>query len=323
MKLKDLKAVILKYYAWFMTGIFIILYLVLNSFQDPNNKIKLLEMCIDLSSSGFTASLIYMLLDLAKRKIDSLAKDPLSGVEYTRYLDRVCYLKNKNIHKCPDLQQWGIVQISDNRRTLENHPDSSTNYKKVIEQTVNNLDIIGFGLSNFRDNNKPEDILERILKYESLKIRIIAPSIDNIFIKYQDNFEIEQVFSEHSDDDSTRKSIIKLKQWYEKLSSDDFLMDRANHMISGRKSKARDKKREQLINDLRKRVKEQVEIRYHYGLPLYYYMRMDNKIFVGPYEKGKKSKDTITFEFEHESKSSIYFSEYFERVWKLLEESKK
>ena len=318
MKTKELKAVILKYYAWFMTGFFIILYLVLNLLQDPSNKIKLLEMGIDLSSSGFTASIIYMLLDLAKRKIDSLANDPLSGVEYSRYLDKVCYLKNKNIHKCPELQQWGVVQISDNRRTLENHPDSSTNYKKVIEQTENNLDIIGFGLSNFRDNNKPEDILERIHNHKSLKIRIIAPSIDNMFIKYQDNFEIEQVFSEHSDDDSTKKSIINLQKWYEKLSTDALLIDRANHIIPGSNKEGKKKK---LIEELRKRVKEQVEIRYHYELPLYYYMRMDNKVFVGPYEKGKKSKDTITFEFEHESKSSIYFSEYFERVWKLLEKS--
>ena len=61
--------------------------------------------------------------------------------------------------------------------------------------------------------------------------------------------------------------------------------------------------------------RKKVEIRYHQQLPLDFYFRVDNYIFVGPYLYGKESQQTITYEFEKGGKGFDYYLNYFEDLW--------
>ena len=75
-------------------------------------------------------------------------------------------------------------------------------------------------------------------------------------------------------------------------------------------------------NDIRQLVKwlgefesSSVEIRFCEFLPTELYFRVDDRIFVGPYEIGKESQRTITLEFAGDTKGFGYYSDYFESLW--------
>lgn len=61
--------------------------------------------------------------------------------------------------------------------------------------------------------------------------------------------------------------------------------------------------------------RKKVEIKYHRQLPLDFYFRVDDHIFVGPYLFGKESQQMITYEFERGGEGFNYYSEYFENLW--------
>lgn len=61
--------------------------------------------------------------------------------------------------------------------------------------------------------------------------------------------------------------------------------------------------------------REKVEIRYHNELPLDFYFRVDDHVFVGPYLFGKESQQLITYEFEMGGQGFDYYSQYFEDLW--------
>lgn len=58
-----------------------------------------------------------------------------------------------------------------------------------------------------------------------------------------------------------------------------------------------------------------VELKYYDTLPLDFYFRVDNNLFLGPYMYGKSSQQTISYEFEYGGLGFQYWSTYFEDIW--------
>lgn len=72
----------------------------------------------------------------------------------------------------------------------------------------------------------------------------------------------------------------------------------------------------QLIQFFRQTEKRKsVEIRTHGELPLDFYFRVDDRVFVGPYQFGADSQRTITYEFEKGGEGFSYYTDYFEKLW--------
>ena len=72
------------------------------------------------------------------------------------------------------------------------------------------------------------------------------------------------------------------------------------------------------INELIKWCKEigKVEIRVINTLPTELYFRVDSNVFVGPYEFGRESQQTITMHLGGKTEGVKYYNEYFNNIWK-------
>lgn len=64
-----------------------------------------------------------------------------------------------------------------------------------------------------------------------------------------------------------------------------------------------------------KGYKGQIEIKYHDHLPLDFMYMMDNRLFTGPYEYGKGSQQTISFEYSNTGAAYEYYKDYFNKLW--------
>ena len=71
---------------------------------------------------------------------------------------------------------------------------------------------------------------------------------------------------------------------------------------------------QEFFNQTQKR--KSVQIKYHRQLPLDFYFRVDDHVFVGPYIFGKDSQQMITYEFEKGGEGFEYYTDYFEKLWK-------
>lgn len=76
---------------------------------------------------------------------------------------------------------------------------------------------------------------------------------------------------------------------------------------------------EQLIewakNENAKGYKGRIKIKYHNHLPLDFMHMMDNRLFTGPYEYGKGSQQTISFEYNNTGTAYEYYKNYFNKLW--------
>ena len=72
------------------------------------------------------------------------------------------------------------------------------------------------------------------------------------------------------------------------------------------------------IHDLIKWCKEigKVEVRVIDTLPTELYFRVDSNVFVGPYEIGRESQQTITMHLKGKTDGVKYYTEYFDNIWK-------
>lgn len=78
----------------------------------------------------------------------------------------------------------------------------------------------------------------------------------------------------------------------------------------------------QSIEDLIKWVGEKeksgsIEIKKYDFLPLDFYFRIDDRVYVGPYLKYYSSQQTISYEFSF-GEGFLYWSKYFDKVWERL-----
>lgn len=137
-------------------------------------------------------------------------------------------------------------------------------------------DIIAFGLKNFRQN--VTKMVEESAK-KGLRIRILTLQPDSLYVKQR---EIEENMI-----GGIKSSIIELLKWAEKL-------------------------RASLPDNIEK--EDAIQIKLYDSLPLDFYCKMDNKLYIGPYLAGKESRDIITYEFE---KGEVwdFYSSYFENLW--------
>lgn len=67
--------------------------------------------------------------------------------------------------------------------------------------------------------------------------------------------------------------------------------------------------------EYKKKYPSQFQIRFSKFLPSEFYCRVDNSIFVGPYQYGKDSQQLITLEYKNPGKAFSYYEEYFESLW--------
>ena len=67
--------------------------------------------------------------------------------------------------------------------------------------------------------------------------------------------------------------------------------------------------------DLGKKYPGKIELRYSRYIPTEYYQRVDDYIYVGPYQHGKESQRTITAEFRNPGKAFAYYESYFNSLW--------
>lgn len=64
-----------------------------------------------------------------------------------------------------------------------------------------------------------------------------------------------------------------------------------------------------------KSYRGKVEIRYHEAQPQNFVFLMDNRLFTGPYEYGKKSQQTISFEYNNYGEAYNHYKELFDDLW--------
>ena len=115
------------------------------------------------------------------------------------------------------------------------------------------------------------DTIEKILDNGG-KIRIITMNPDCENLKQREKDELQEI-------GSIGYTIKKLAEWAEKLNKNT--------------------------------NKGRIEIRYYNSQPLEFMFLMDNRLFNGPYEYGKGSQQTISFEYNNVGKAYKYYKKYF------------
>lgn len=60
---------------------------------------------------------------------------------------------------------------------------------------------------------------------------------------------------------------------------------------------------------------DNIQIKLYDTLPLDFYFREDDYVYLGPYLYGKDSQQTISFEFKGPSEGYNYYKNYFETLW--------
>lgn len=162
-------------------------------------------------------------------------------------------------------------------RNIYNTRENANSFSidKKFKNLNNQLDIIAFGLDHFR-NSKERIFIEKIRKNKNLSVRILTLNPDSIFVTQREQ-------DENKNEGSIKKSIKDLSSWVNKINQNT----KSNH----------------------------IQIKYYDALPLDSYLRVDDIIYVGPYEHNKMSSQSITYEFEEGGQGYNYYSEYFQDLW--------
>lgn len=180
------------------------------------------------------------------------------------FLASIYIFKHKRESEITDI--WKLISIKDNRSEM------NTKVHKKLDNAVNQLDIIGYGMKSFRESR--ENVIRSQIQ-KGLKIRIITVDPNYDFLKQRD-------IDENKMEGSTAKSINQLNDWVKKLNEE---------------------------------YNKPVEIRFCKTLPTEVYFRVDDSIYVGPYQCGKESQQTITMEYHSQGKGFQYYNSYFEKLW--------
>lgn len=59
-----------------------------------------------------------------------------------------------------------------------------------------------------------------------------------------------------------------------------------------------------------------IELRFYDGLPIDFYFRVDNTLFIGPYQSHKQSQHTVSFEYSGDGQMFRDYTEHYEMIWK-------
>lgn len=167
-------------------------------------------------------------------------------------------------------EEWGLTKIYKARS--EKNEDSDPKLIKVKEH----LDIIAFGLKNFRENHGKD--VEKIVR-NGVQVRILTMNPeDNLFL-------IQREKEENETDGAIKKSIEDLIEWAKK------------------------------INKKNKTADGGIIVRGYKCMTLDFYWRADNDLYIGPYWYGRGSQSTVTYKFEKGKRGFDLYTEYFEQLW--------
>ena len=72
-------------------------------------------------------------------------------------------------------------------------------------------------------------------------------------------------------------------------------------------------------DELNQKYPGKITVKYSKYLPNEFYCRVDDSIFVGPYQFGKESQQTITSEYRNPGKAFALYEAYFDDLWKNAE----
>lgn len=162
---------------------------------------------------------------------------------------------------------WGLEAIFKTRAEM------NTSSNLSLDGCKKNIDIVAFGLKNFREAKN--DVVDSLLS-DGVEIRIITLSPESNLTELVDARENLLV-------GSTSKSIQDLQDW-----------------VSAKKSR-----------------KNKINLRTYDFLPLDFYFRVDDHVYVGPYLKGKSSQQTLSIEFTR-GEGASYWKKHFEDIWSSL-----
>jgi len=112
---------------------------------------------------------------------------------------------------------------------------------------------------------------------KGLKIKFITLHPNSIFIQEREKIENKQK-------GDIRKTIIDLIIWIKKLQG-----------VSKKPSN--------------------IQIEFYDSLPLDFYCKIDNNLYIGPYLYGKESQQTISYRFNSRGKGYDYYTRYFNSLW--------
>ena len=124
-------------------------------------------------------------------------------------------------------------------------------------------------------DNKSDLIANKVKK--GLKIRILTINPNSIFL-------VQREKDEKDVRGHMRNTIIQLSKWIDWLNA-------------------------QGVSE------NQVQIKYYDTLPLDFYFRSDDSLYIGPYIYGKTSQQTISYEFRVNSRGYDYWKSYFDSLW--------
>lgn len=113
---------------------------------------------------------------------------------------------------------------------------------------------------------------------QGLRIRILTMNPDSIYLQQREKDENEII-------GQTKKTILDLIEWVTDM--------------KGISTKP-----------------ENVQIKFYDSLPLEFYFRQDDFLYVGPYLRGITSQQTISYEFRKGTLGYDYWKGYFERLWR-------
>lgn len=112
---------------------------------------------------------------------------------------------------------------------------------------------------------------------KGLKLRILTINPYSSFVKQREKDELLT-------EGSIKKTIIDLKKWVDKL-------------------------KEKSSNP------NNIQLKFYNSLPLEFYWRQEDNLYVGPYLYGKGSQQTVTFEYQKGTKGYDFYRTYFEDLW--------
>ncbi|HEJ9535260.1 TPA: hypothetical protein ACKRJT_003404 [Proteus mirabilis] len=92
------------------------------------------------------------------------------------------------------------------------------------------------------------------------------------------------------------------------------LVDQRENLIEGSTKKSIEDLISWVSSLQLKSKKFNLEIRHYDSIPLDFYFKVDDRIYVGPYLKGMSSQQTISYEFSL-GEGYIYWSSYFSKIW--------
>ncbi len=137
------------------------------------------------------------------------------------------------------------------------------------------IDYIGFGFRSLREM-RTKELTEKALN--GVKIRFLVMNPDCPYLSERDK-------AEKATKNETRNSILALDDWVKEINSSSI------------------------------KTKTPIELKFYNALPLDYYNRIDNVVYMGPYWYGRDSQRTISYKFTGDSLGFKIYTDYFESLW--------